>query len=128
MEFYGSNITNYSIERECDTLPSKIRDGLSWENKELLKRWMKENEVKEIRGSRNNTQVFITGWGHCGGVKVGAMVITFTCKQQLESDYDHKTAINRLEGLKKFVEEKAKEDNEDILGPLYKVMKKRDKE
>ena len=128
MNFYGSAVTDYSIDVEIKKLPSKVLDGISWENREILHKWMKEHEVKEIRGGRNNTTVSITGWGHCGGVRVGAVAICFTCKKQLESDYDLKTAINRLEGLKKFVEEKAKEDNEDILGPLYKAMKERDKE
>lgn len=128
MNFYGSAVTDYSIDAEIKKLPSKVRDGLSWENKELLQKWMKENEVKEIEGNKNNTQVFITGWGHCGGVRVGAMAISFTCKKQLESDYDLKTAVDRLEGLKKFVEEKAEEDKIDILGPLYRKTRGGDRE
>ena len=113
-------MSNYNIENECNKLPSEIKDGISWENRELLIKWMKENEVTEIKGSRSNTQVYITGWGHCKGIRVGAAVISFTCTKQLEDDYEMEYLVDKIEGLKKFIKEKAEADKKELLGPLYK--------
>ena len=77
---------------------------------EILKRWVRENEVTGLQGHRNNTTIFISGLGRCKGIEVGEITISFTCTKQIESDYEMKILMDKVEGLKNYIKEKVEED------------------